>query len=177
MTIRAPIELHARLARAERVAEDAAEKADAAIEDVRSDRQLLRDIEAKVDAGFAALNEKIDALATALKISTERDAELERQVQSVGRKASGAKHAVVALGERQSRTEEQLQTALDQAAAASKAILANPPAGDELRELRREALGVVRVHLPTIGRAAVLVFVAACVAAASQFYACSPGGL
>lgn len=169
------------------------EQTEALITDKRSSDRVLRDTERAV----LALDRRVTSLAAhyAESLSVMRDMADEMKAQRAAlealgsglastrtaaseakTKASGAHRLALQVDARASKTEAEIKDALDQAAAAAKAIVAAPPAGDELRELRREALGVVRVHLPTIGRAAVLVIVAACVAAASQFNACSPGG-
>lgn len=175
-------------------------QAEAALEDSRTGREITLAVEKRVGAieeqlgdekrGLGALHDKVDLLAIAVKnlaaVGQEKDQELERKVEHVGRKASGARHAAQDASARASKTEEQIKAALeeaardraalkaslDAAAKQSRAIVANPPTGAELAALRREVLGS-----PHVSRAAIALVVALLLFAAAYVRSCSPGGL
>lgn len=145
-------------------------RVDANTTDLRVVRRDIGRLSDRTREGFQHVNLRLDTIGQRLDaVST-----ILGQTKS---KASGAHHKAVQLEARQSKTEEQIRSALDEAAAKSKAIVANPPEGAELDELKKEFLKAAKPHVPRVTWAVVAFILAALGYATAALYSCSPGGL
>lgn len=174
-----------------------AEQTEALMTDHRDTRRILQDVEARVlvVAGTQGemlsvmkdMTDEIAAIRAAVTIGSKTDAKLRVGVESAKRKASGAFRFGEEVKRRASQTEEEIRSALaqhqakvqatlDAAAAQSKAIVASPPKGAELADLRREVLKGAMPLGAKLGATFMLFLIAACVYGAAAFTSCSPGG-
>jgi hypothetical protein len=151
--------------------ERTAGQTDALIRDQRDTRRIVQDIEARllVVAGtqgemlsvMSDMARELSGIRAAVTVGGATDAELRRDVDSARRKASGAHHRAISVEARQSKTEEQIQAALAETAAkyeAAKAetdrriaaVVAQPPQGAELVELRSEFVKAAKPWVPRV---------------------------
>jgi hypothetical protein len=163
-----------------------AEQTEALMTDHRDTRRILQDVEARVLVVAGTQGEMLSVF----REMAEEQAAQRKAVEALGRrlatttvtatearsKASGAHRIGEEAIRRASLTEEQVKAALDAAAAQSKAIVASPPQGAELADLRREVLKGAMPLGAKLGGAVMLFLIAACVYGAAAFTSCSPGG-
>lgn len=160
--------------------ERSASQAEGAIEDVRLQAARVRVIDqrlVRVEAIVLAMGGQQGEILSVLRDMAREMAETRGTVESARTKASGAHRLGEQALARASLTEEQVKAALDEAAKQALHAKANPPTGDELRELRAEFLKAAKSHVPFVTRALVAVIVAALVVVAAWIHSCSPGGL
>jgi chromosome segregation ATPase len=169
------------------------EQTEALITDKRSTDRVLRDTEKAV----LALDRRVTSLAAhyAESLSVMRDMADEMKAQRAAlealgsglastrtaaseakSKASGAHRLALQAEARASKSEEQIRAELAAARAETDrriaVAVANPPAGDELRELRAEFLKAAKPWAPRLVAGVALVILAALAAAAAYFQSC-----